>query len=181
MVRGPARWGAPAGVLAGLALLLACGGSPEADADARAEAMDARARLEAARARFQAAPTAPALREALPAFLPVPDRYIVLSDVEAGPVRVVALEVTEDPRALVARFNEALEGVGREVGPLSPVEGPESEGAPDGLLTAMGFVRGEFRGTEVEVRITVAEYEEGGALEVGGRGAVSYRIGPVPR
>jgi hypothetical protein len=70
----------------------------------------------------------------LPAGVPQPERYAMLSDVSAAGMRIVSLEVGEDLRSLTERFNRALSAGGM------PHEALRDQTGADGSYVAMGRV-----------------------------------------
>lgn len=100
-----------------------------------------------------------------PEWLPQPREFIVLLDMDGGPMRSVVLETGEsDLPAMVARFNEELAAVG--AGGILVEDGDAN------FYTASGEID---YGDEL-VLLTIGEYESGGALVEGNTGSVSYSL-----
>ncbi|MHA6261489.1 hypothetical protein ACXYMX_16640 [Sporosarcina sp. CAU 1771] len=105
--------------------------------------------------------------EDFPEWLPQPDGFIVIMDMDGGPMRAVVLEAEEaDIPAMVARFNEELSAIGAD-GLLEEEMDEETN-----LYSAFGQIS---YGDDL-VMISIGEYEPDGALVEGNTGSVSYQI-----
>jgi hypothetical protein len=104
--------------------------------------------------------------EGVPAWVPLPETYVVNLNTPRGPVASAVLEYADDPRALMARMNAALAAAGFGEGSLREQSGE------DGRFRAFGVLDPEGG----SLIITIGEYEPGGARIAGNKGSVTYQL-----
>ena len=93
-----------------------------------------------------------------PDWVPLPNDYIVILDLDMGSMRQAVLETGDaDIRALVARFNEELAALGVEERLLEDEDSKNTNFSVAGSFTYDGIF----------VMMTVGEYEPGGELVSG--------------
>lgn len=100
-----------------------------------------------------------------PDWVPLPEDFVVLMDGGAGGARSAVLEVGGDLPALVDRLNAELASSG--LGAITPIEQDGDRYMARGVIS-----QGLSTAT-----ISVAAYDEGGAMKPGNTGSVSYTIG----
>lgn len=107
--------------------------------------------------------------EDFPDLVPLPNEYIVVVDTGGENNRNIVLEVSEDIATLIDEFNDYLSsnGINERIDLMDDEDEEE-----DRLMGIVSYMTKD----ELFVTITIGEYGEGGALEEGNVGAVTYRF-----